>query len=213
MFDTCSSSRKFAPAVGKSESETGLKARLANSQDIRAVPGSTVHASASLHFATVLLVDSFAIKASNTLSIQRLDLRSSNPAATLSLEAEHLQLQEVTDCTMLTDCHLTASSSLRVSPPGLFCSPVSGLLSDNMSTSCRRCEDNTVQLDESGAGPCMTCPEGAADCRVDRLVLRKGFMVDARNVSHSLRCPNPSACPGGDARGPMCLAGHEGWAW
>ena len=212
VFDTCSSSEKQVSAVGEDTSpERRVEAFPIDGDETSAVSGSTLYATASLKLGTVLLDDSFSIMVSSTLFVQKLDLRVSAPAVTISLEAESLQVQEVMDCSMLYGCGLRASASLHVPQPGLRCSRVSGLQHDATSTKCKRCPDNTVQLDESGAGPCMTCPRGAAVCRVDNLTLLQGFMVNASNVSHSLRCPNPSACPGGDARSRLCLTGHEGW--
>ena len=164
----------------------------------------------SLRFNQMVLQDirERAVTTNGQFSATAIDIFAHDSSTTaVHLSADGLRLQHPVDCSSIQGCSFT-SSKLEVL--AVRCSPSSGSLKGNMSIACEPCLEGTVQLDESGQGPCKPCPANAKICQVDKLELHPGVMVEMNDVSNALHCPNPGACPGGDASKPLCKEGHRG---
>ncbi|CAE7822474.1 pmpB [Symbiodinium sp. CCMP2456] len=149
-------------------------------------------------------VGPLALSTADTLTISQMNVSTSSFQDMFEVEAGRLLAHEALDCSRLAECKFKAKTLPPMSE--IQCSMTSGRASGHGSISCERCLEGMVRWNET----CMACPTGAQQCEVNSLVLRAGTMVSLTNISHSLYCPNPSACPGGDVEGPLCLLGHQG---
>ena len=171
-----------------------------------------LHSHSSLELGEAHFIGGHTLQVDGDMSVQRFQLQDSTEAGIFSVDAKSLDLKEFLDCRRMSECSLKSQSQTALKVAGVQCSARSGRFVTDKSLECRRCPGDTVQLDISGRGPCMSCPKEAEKCIVNQLIMRNGFMVNLSNVSHSLHCPNPSACTGGDVSEPLCLPGHQGLA-
>ena len=104
------------------------------------------------------------------------------------------------------------------------CDPVFGGLVTEDGAGCKTCDPGLTFVKRAGPGvtvenktswqQCRNCPGGAATCNATAVHMSPGLMVDVHDITRSLHCPNPLACPGGllsaNESKPMCDSGYDG---
>ena len=74
------------------------------------------------------------------------------------------------------------------------------------------CEDNFTQIGGGNTqAECMKCPLENDFCYANEFKMKVGHMVEPENISFTIYCPNPAACPGGNSSNLslMCAEGYE----
>ena len=74
------------------------------------------------------------------------------------------------------------------------------------------CEDNFTQIGGgSTQAECVSCPVENDFCYANEFKMKVGHMVEVKNISFTIYCPNPAACPGGNSSNFsfMCAKGYE----
>eukprot|EP00435_Cladocopium_sp_Y103_P058528 s387_g20.t1 len=104
----------------------------------------------------------------------------------------------------------------------LDCDADYGARSDETGAGCGNCTQGFTFLKNRSMATiwelqqmqgCALCPMGAVSCNSSRLEMPPGLTLEKGNISRSLHCPNPLACPGGlvsDASQQFCEEGYEG---
>ena len=129
-----------------------------------------------------------------------------------SIRAMDLKLMNVS-CLNMTACHLLAPKSNR-SIAELLCPVGTGVNDTESEKACSACHDKFTQIHPSTTQACWSCPEENDFCYATQFKMKPGYAVERENVSFTVFCPNPAACPGGISKAfsTMCATGYTGKA-
>ena len=75
----------------------------------------------------------------------------------------------------------------------------------------QECEPGMTQVLNHSLAECVPCPVPNEYCHPNGFKMRVGQMVQEKNISMTLFCPNSKACPGGKSTNfaEMCAEGYE----
>ena len=73
------------------------------------------------------------------------------------------------------------------------------------------CDDNFTQKASDTRSKCVPCPPQNEYCYANKFKMMPGHMVEEKNISFTIYCPNPAACPGGNSTNmsTMCAQGYR----
>ncbi|CAE7245086.1 unnamed protein product [Symbiodinium necroappetens] len=152
----------------------------------------------------------FDIISEGKLALQDLHLRSRNRKFGMGIMAGSLHAGTV-NCTLLRWCSLVAPEP---HVDHLHCPPGTGIQGGDDSSNCLVCKDNFTMLPGDTQSKCVPCPTHSDFCYADKFKMTPGHMVQKADISLTIFCPNPAACPGGNSTNlsTMCAPGYQGRA-
>ncbi|CAE7708298.1 unnamed protein product [Symbiodinium pilosum] len=141
------------------------------------------------------------------LVLNKLYLQSRSQKFGMGFWADSLHAESV-NCTALKSCSLVAS---ECDVSTLLCPPGTGIREGSGSKNCSVCDDNFTQHAGSTVSKCVPCPVPNEFCYANKFKMTPGHMVEASDISFTIYCPNPAACPGGNSSdlSTMCAPGYE----
>jgi len=150
----------------------------------------------------------FDVVSQGTLVLNDLHLYSRGHKFGMGIQARSLSAGTV-NCTNLQSCSLASPKHLIAD---LVCPSGTGVREGNGLKSCSECEDKYTQL--ARGAKCVACPTHTEFCYATNFKMTAGYMVKQGNISSTIFCPNPAACPGGISTNfsTMCAPGYEGQA-
>ncbi|CAE7351298.1 unnamed protein product [Symbiodinium sp. CCMP2592] len=150
----------------------------------------------------------FDIVSQGLLMFNGIHLHSMNQKFSMGIQAKSLSAGTV-NCTNLKSCSLAAPEQLVAD---LVCPRGTGVREGNGLKSCSECDDNYTQ--PAGSAKCVSCPTHNEFCYTTNFKMSTGYMVKQEDISSTIFCPNPAACPGGISTdfSTMCAPGHGGQA-
>ncbi|CAE7351307.1 unnamed protein product [Symbiodinium sp. CCMP2592] len=148
----------------------------------------------------------FDIISEGKLALQDLHLHSRNRKFGMGIWAGSLDAGTV-NCTLLKWCSLVAPEP---HVHHLHCPPGTGIQGGDNFSNCSVCEDNFTALSGDTQSKCVPCPTHNDFCYADKFKMTPGHMVQ-KNISLTIFCPNPAACPGGNSTkmSTMCAEGYQ----
>ncbi|CAE7904868.1 unnamed protein product [Symbiodinium necroappetens] len=152
----------------------------------------------------------FDIISEGKLALQDLHLHSSNRKFGMGIWSGNLHAGTV-NCTLLKWCSLVAPER---HVDHLHCPAGTGIQKGDDFSNCSVCEDNFTVLPGHTQSKCVPCPTHNDFCYVDKFKMTPGHMVQKPDISLTIFCPNPAACPGGNSTdfSTMCAPGYQGRA-
>lgn len=152
----------------------------------------------------------FDIISEGKLALQDLHLRSRSRKFGMGIMAGSLHAGTV-NCTLLKWCSLVAPEP---HVDHLHCPPGTGIQGGDNFSNCSVCEDNFTMLPGDTESKCVPCPTHNDFCYADKFKMTPGHMVQKPDISLTIFCPNPAACPGGNSTdfSTMCARGYQGRA-
>ncbi|CAE7667153.1 unnamed protein product, partial [Symbiodinium sp. CCMP2456] len=154
--------------------------------------------------------EDFDFISEGTLVLNDIHLPGMNQTFSVGIKARSLAAG-VVNCTRLKSCSLAAPKYLLAD---LACPPGTGVEEGNGLKSCTACKDDYTNLESASGSNCVPCPTHTEFCYTTKFKMTAGHMVKQANISSTIFCPNPAACPGGVSTdfSRMCAEGYEGRA-